>query len=73
MSVSKKTSKSVKRPHVQWYEVYSDIGNPELAADFYRLLQKHPRMSLNRVAYNVLKKHYSTTSLDRCRWLGESL
>lgn len=68
-----KVASKVKRPHIQWYEVYSDIGNPDLTADFYRLLSKHPRMSLNRVAYNVLKKHYSTTALDRVRWLGESL
>lgn len=73
MSVSKNFVKKVKRPRIQWYEVYSDLGNPELAAEFYRLLARNPKMSLNRIAYNVLKKHYSTTSLDRVRWCGESL
>ena len=73
MSVSKKSQKLVKRPRIDWYEVLSDIGDMRQSEDFYRLLSKHPKMSFNRIAYNVLRKYYSTTALARKRWLGEDL
>lgn len=66
----KEMKNKVVRKHVDWYQAYLDIGDPELDKDFYMLLQKHPKMSMNRIAYNVLKKHYSTTSMVRYRWTG---
>lgn len=68
-----KQVKRVKRPHVKWNDVRLEIGDQAVDADFYRLLTKHPTMSRDRVAYNALKKHYSTTTLARIRWLGVSL
>lgn len=61
----------VKRRHVDWNQLRLDLADPEIDADFYVMLQKHIDMSKNRIAYNVLKKHYSTTSLLRYRLTGE--
>lgn len=57
----------LKRKHVEWYQVYLDICSLPMQEHFYRLLQKHPKMSKNRIAYNVLKSHYSTTALEDIR------
>lgn len=68
-----KQKKRIKRPHVKWNDVRLYIGDPGVDADFYRLLTKHPNMSRDRVAFNALKKHYSTTAIARFRWLGVPL
>lgn len=73
LSMAKKNCKKVKRPRVNWYEVLRASFNDEANQTFYLLLARHPQMSFNRLAYNALKVHYSTTKLERVRWLGESL
>lgn len=60
----------VKRKRVDWYQVYLDLNDPDMSVQFYLLLQKHPKMSFNRVAYNVLKRYYSTTAMTRYRYTG---
>ena len=67
------SNSKVKRPHVLWYEVLRNKEDLLLERDFWLLKTKHPKMSNNRIAWNVLKKHYSTTALNRVRYLGESL
>lgn len=69
----KKGKVRVKRPHINWNDVRIELGDFEVDKDFYLLLTKRPRMSKNRIAYNALKKHYSTTALNRFRWLGVPL
>lgn len=59
--------KKRKRVKVNWYQVYLDICTMDMQVYFYRLLQAHPTMSKNRIAYNVLKSYYSTTALDEIR------
>lgn len=60
----------VKRKTVDWYSVYCELCDPDIDRDFYLFVQDHPKMSLNRCAYNVLKKHYSTTAMTRFRFTG---
>lgn len=73
MAVYRNSRKKVKRPHVDWHEVLLETGNFEAFGFYYRLLTKHKNISLNRAAYNALKRCYSTTALNRYRWLGDSL
>ena len=61
----------VKRRRVDWNQLRLDLADPDIDADFYKLLQKHTIRSMNRISYNVLKKHYSTTALLRYRFTGE--
>lgn len=61
----------VKRRAVDWNALRLDLANPSIDADYFLLLQKHPRMSRNRASYNVLKRYYSTTSMLRYRLTGE--
>lgn len=63
----------VKRPRVNWFQLMHDCYYPGFSYWYIRLKAKHPKMSDNRIAYNVLKRYYSTTSLDRVRWLGVNL
>ena len=63
----------VKRPHVNWYSLMKESGDFRFSIKFWSLKAKHPTMSNNRIAYNVLKHYYSTTSLNRVRWLGVNL
>ena len=69
----RKTSKKVKRPHINWNDVRIDLEDQRVDAVFYRLMTKHPKMSKNRLSWNALKHYYSTTALSRFRWLGEPL
>ena len=68
MSVTKIKDKLVKR-NSKWYEILMDFtdipSDPEKYATWCRFRSKHPNMSLNRSAYNVLKTYYSTTALNR--------
>lgn len=73
MEMYDKLVKKGKRPHVDWYQVLKDIQDPLLDAEFYSMWSKLCFKSKSRAAYNVLKMHYSTTALERVRWLGESL
>lgn len=68
-----KVQKKVKRPRIDWYQVMRDIGDPRMDADFYLLWKRMHFGSKSRVAYNVLKRYYSTTSLENFRWLGTPL
>lgn len=65
--------KLVKRKHVDWYQILKDVEDPSLDAEFYAMWSRLGFKSKSRAAYNVLKTHYSTTSLNRVRWLGETL
>lgn len=65
--------RKVKRPAVNWFELLKFSGDLRFSYDFWTLKAKRPNMSDNRIAYNVLKKYYSTTSLNRVRWFGSSL
>ena len=69
----RKVEKQVKRPRVNWYEVLKSVEDPRLDAEFYATWSKLGFGSKSRSAYNVLKKHYSTTSLLRVRWCGDQL
>lgn len=66
----KEMKNKVKRRKVDWREFLRDQGNLEMEGQFWLMVQKHPRMSKNRIAYNVLRRYYSTTSLLRVRFLG---
>lgn len=68
-----KLVKKVKRPRMDWYRLLMESFDDAAKRDFYILMAKHPKMSFNRLAYNALKRHYSTTTLESCRWLGKSL
>lgn len=60
----------MKRKLVNWKEALFNFEDVELELK-YRLLQtKHPRMSENRIAYNVLKSHFSATAMLRYRYTG---
>lgn len=63
--------KQVKRPRVNWYEVLCDLGDLEIEGQFWLFKTDHKNWSNNRIAYNVLKKNYSTTALRKYRFLHE--
>ena len=64
----------LKRPHVNWFQVLMSSNDEVLIHEYYVMRCKTRfEISKNRCAYNVLKSHYSTTKLDRVRWLGEAL
>lgn len=69
----KKSQFKCKRRFVDWYQLLLDIGDFEQSQDFWALKQKHPSMSNNRVAYNVLKRYYSTTAIAYVRLNGGNL
>lgn len=73
MALNRNFRKKVKRPRVDWHEVLLETENFEAFGFYYRLLTKNKRISLNRAAYNALKRCYSTIALDRTRWLGVPL
>ena len=68
MSVSKVLSVKVRRKHVQWRDLMLDLNNPEMEADYWKFKQDHKKMSANRVAYNILKRYYSTTTIAGMRY-----
>lgn len=79
-SVSRDFKCKVKRPRVNWYEVLQSIDNISIRdyvySQYLRLLKGRPfkrRMSQNRCAYLALTMQFSTSTLDRVRWLGERL
>lgn len=61
----------VKRKHIHWNLVRLELEDLTVDEDFFLLLSKHPTMSKDRVAWNALKKHYSTTALQRYRISGD--
>ena len=68
------SKKRLKRPRVDWWHVLlssKDVACIERAYEIYYL--HGCQMSKNRCAYAALKSHYSTTKLERVRWLGEAL
>ena len=58
----------VKRRHCDWYSKLLEIGDLKMSEDFWLMKSKHPLMSNNRIAYNVLKRYYSTTTLTAMRY-----
>lgn len=63
----------VRRPSCNWFQMMNDQEDARFSVWYWKLKSKHPKMSDNRIAFNVLKRYYSTTSLNRVRWLGVSL
>lgn len=63
----------VKRPSVDWYQVLVDLEDSAINSRFLLYFNRHRHISFNRCAFYVLKSYYSTTSLNRVRWLGVSL
>ncbi len=61
----------VKRKHVNWLEILRNAEDLILSQEYWRFRSSHIFMSVNRCAYYVLKKHYSTTSLAYARIYGE--
>lgn len=73
-TLARKMKDKVKRKRVNWYNfmcsIKDDVKRDEVRADFYLLMKKHPTMSWNRLAYNALKHHYSTTALKEIMYEG---
>lgn len=68
MSVSKKKMIKVRRKHVHWYDVLFEIGDLKMCADFWLFKQSHQKWSNDRIAWNILKRYYSTTTLAQMRY-----
>lgn len=60
----------VRRKHVDWKKAIDDLQIPHLTAAYLAFRSSHPLMSVNRCAYNVLKKYYSTTAMLKYRMCG---
>lgn len=69
--------KKVKRKKVNWVHAIKCIEDKELRGSvwqaYYSLMARHPDMSANRLAYNALKRHFSTIALSHYRFKGEWL
>lgn len=75
--------KKCKRPNVDWYLILKNLQDPFLDGEFWAYQSSHKVISKktgavklgskNRAAYNVLKRHYSTTAFVNVRWLGHDL
>lgn len=53
----------VRKRHINWREVIFHLHNFDVSRDFDLFRAKHPKMSINRCAYNVLKTYCSTASM----------
>ena len=62
--MAKVFGQKVKRIRVNWWKLLVDIEDNELFRRFYAFRYRHPNMSVNRIAYYVIKKSYSTTALQ---------
>lgn len=62
-----------KRRSVDWYQLLSDIGDLSMSEEFWLKKSRFPNRSNNRIAYNVLKTHYSTTTLAYVRLHGGNI
>lgn len=60
MSVSKSVENKVKVKRIKWREVIFNLHRKDISEAFDLFRSKHPDMSINRCAYNVLKTYYST-------------
>ena len=58
-------SKVGRKKRINWREMIFHLHRRDLSEAFDLFKANHPRMSINRCAYNVLKTFYSTTTL-RC-------
>lgn len=57
----------VNRRRVNWTKVLDDLHDEAMLSYFYRLATtiRHGRsISLNRCAYNTIRRFYSTTAID---------
>lgn len=73
----------VKRKRVDWVKALKDLHDDEIEGQYLAFLCEHKRWnnrlnvfrlpSKNRAAYNVLKRHYSTTAMLRYRMTGSFL
>lgn len=59
----KKMKDKVKPRRISWREVIFQLHNFDISRDFDLFRAKHPNMSINRCAYNVLKTYCSTASM----------
>lgn len=64
----------VKRSRIDWYKwlwlLGKDPDNFVLLSDFCSLRSRSKVKSVNRLAYTILRKHYSTTAIGAMRYLG---
>lgn len=63
--MAKVFGEKVKRVRINWFKVLDNIEDKELWRRFYAFKYRHPTMSDNRIAYYVIKRSYSTTTLTR--------
>lgn len=59
----------VRKRKIQWREVIFHLHNFDISRDFDLFRARHPKMSVNRSAYNVLKTYCSTASMQYIRTL----
>lgn len=57
----------IKRKRVSWYDIYLDLGDYNMSQHYYYLMQKHPKMSKNRIAYYTLKTFFSAAAMKKMR------
>lgn len=57
----------VRKRKIQWREVIFHLHNFDISRDFDLFRARHPKMSVNRCAYNVLKTYCSATSMKFMR------
>ena len=63
----------VKRKSVNWKKCLDDHENTDMNLAYLAFRSSHPSMSVNRCAYNVLRKYYSTTAMLKYRMTGSFL
>lgn len=57
----------VKKRNISWREVIFQLHNFDISRDYTLFRARHPKMSVNRAAYNVLKTYCSTFSMRYMR------
>lgn len=62
-----KMKDKVKKKKIKWRDVIFHLHVPKLSTDFDVFKAAHPKMSVNRCAYYVLKSYCSTTALRYIR------
>ena len=62
--------KLVKRGFQFYVPLLHNLCDERIEADYWRAVKDNPKMSRNRIAYNVLKRYYSTTAINHLILLG---
>lgn len=57
----------LKRKHVDWFDVLSDLGNHDIWNEYYLLLSRFTIRSRNRLAYLAIRKHSTTATMLELR------